>query len=64
MRRIVVTGSTGSGKSTLAAELARRLAIPHVELDALHWEAGWNPVPELRLLVLFIRHSLDEVSTI
>jgi adenylate kinase family enzyme len=41
MQRIVVVGTTGSGKTTLAAELARRLSVPHVELDALHWEANW-----------------------
>ena len=41
-RRICVVGTTGSGKSTLAGELARRLHIPHVELDAIHWEPGWK----------------------
>ncbi len=41
-RRICVVGSTGSGKSTLAEQLARQLHIPHVELDALHWEPGWK----------------------
>lgn len=42
-QRIVVLGVTGSGKSTLAGELARRLGAPHVELDALHWDANWTP---------------------
>ena len=44
-RRIVVVGTTGSGKTTLAGELARRLEVPHVELDALHWEPSWTEAP-------------------
>ncbi len=42
MRRIVVVGTTGSGKSALARQIAGRLAIPHVELDALHWGPNWT----------------------
>ena len=41
-RRIAVKGGSGSGKSTVAAELAQRLGVPHVELDALHWGPGWR----------------------
>jgi adenylate kinase family enzyme len=41
-RRICVVGTTGSGKSTLASELARRLELPYVELDALHWGPNWT----------------------
>lgn len=44
-RRIVVIGSTGSGKTTMARELAQRLGVPHVEMDALHWEPGWEMAP-------------------
>ena len=44
-RRIVVVGTTGSGKTTLAGQIARRLRIPHVELDALHWDPGWTAAP-------------------
>lgn len=45
-RRIVVIGVTGSGKTTLAQQLARRLGYPHVELDALHWDANWTMAPD------------------
>src|SRR5947207_570125 len=39
--RINVKGNSGSGKTTLAAELARRLGVVHVELDALHHGPNW-----------------------
>jgi adenylate kinase family enzyme len=44
-QRIVVIGVTGSGKTTLAQQLAQRLGYPHVELDALHWDANWTMAP-------------------
>lgn len=40
--RIVVVGTAGAGKTTLAKAIAAALAIPHIELDALHWEARWQ----------------------
>jgi adenylate kinase family enzyme len=43
MRRIVVIGTSCSGKTTLARELSRRLNLPYVELDALHWGPNWTP---------------------
>jgi adenylate kinase family enzyme len=42
MRRIYVVGTTGSGKSTLAKELAQRLDVPYIELDALYWGPNWS----------------------
>lgn len=44
--RIVLIGSTGSGKTTLAKALAGRLALPFIELDALHWDPGWSPLTQ------------------
>ncbi|MGB2874351.1 MAG: hypothetical protein WBB76_02635 [Gaiellaceae bacterium] len=42
MRRVNVKGISGSGKSTFAAELARRLELPYIELDALHHGPNWS----------------------
>jgi adenylate kinase family enzyme len=42
-RRIAVVGTSGSGKTTMAQKIARRLGVPHVELDALHWGPNWTP---------------------
>ena len=44
-RRISVVGTSGSGKTTLARQISQRLAIPHVELDALHHEPDWQEAP-------------------
>lgn len=44
--RIAVVGTTGSGKTTLAKQIAQRLKIPHIELDALHWEPNWTEVSD------------------
>ena len=41
MRRVNVKGTPGSGKSTFSAELARRLGVPWIELDALHHGPNW-----------------------
>lgn len=57
-RRIVVVGTTGSGKSTLADELARRLRLPHIEMDALHWLPGWQGRPDEEL-----RQAIDEATS-
>jgi len=44
MTRYVVIGTSGSGKTTLARQIAERLRIPHIELDALHWDPNWTSV--------------------
>jgi adenylate kinase family enzyme len=44
-RRINVVGTSAVGKTTLAASLADLLGVPHVELDALHWEPNWIEAP-------------------
>lgn len=45
-RRIAVYGQTGSGKSTLARELADRLGLPVIELDAIFHRPNWEATPE------------------
>ena len=45
MDRISVVGGPGTGKTTLGRELGRRLGLPTIELDELHWGAGWQEVP-------------------
>jgi adenylate kinase family enzyme len=46
VQRVSVVGVSGSGKSTLGRELAGRLAVPYVELDAIFHQPGWTPLPE------------------
>jgi adenylate kinase family enzyme len=41
VKRVNVKGTSGSGKSTFGRELARRLGVPYVELDALHHGPNW-----------------------
>ncbi len=61
VRRIVVKGVSGSGKTTVAAELARRLEVTHVELDALHHGPGWQEASaeELRARLKAALDGLD-----
>jgi adenylate kinase family enzyme len=40
-----VVGNSGSGKTHLARRLARRLNVPHLELDALQRRPGWREAP-------------------
>ena len=41
-KRIVVIGVTGCGKSVLAEQLARKLNLDFIELDALYWLPEWE----------------------
>ncbi|HUP32422.1 MAG TPA: shikimate kinase [Gaiellaceae bacterium] len=42
MRRFaIVASASGNGKTTLGRELARRLGVPFVEVDALNHGPGW-----------------------
>jgi adenylate kinase family enzyme len=45
VRRVSVVGNSGSGKSTLARELAACLGVPHIELDSVFHQPGWEPLP-------------------
>ena len=49
MNCISVVGTSGSGKTTTAHQIAQKLNIPHIEMDALHWEANWTSTPTDRL---------------
>ena len=47
MRKIaVIASASGNGKTTLGRELARRLDVPFVELDALVHGPGWVETPD------------------
>jgi adenylate kinase family enzyme len=45
VQRVLVGGISGTGKTTLARELARRLALPFHEMDALYHGPGWTKIP-------------------
>jgi adenylate kinase family enzyme len=43
MERVVILASaSGCGKTTVGRALATALDVPFVELDAIHWQAGWR----------------------
>lgn len=57
--RVAVVGSSGSGKSTFAKRLAEAAGVPHVELDAINWQAGWRDLATHDLDTFIAR--VDEV---
>jgi adenylate kinase family enzyme len=44
-QRIAIVGKSGSGKTTLARQVAEKLSLPHIELDAIHCQANWTHPP-------------------
>jgi len=42
MKRAVIIGNSGGGKSALARRLSSAWRSPHVEIDALLWQPGWQ----------------------
>jgi adenylate kinase family enzyme len=45
MKRAVIIGNSGGGKSTLARRLSSAWACPHIEIDGLLWQHGWQLTP-------------------
>jgi adenylate kinase family enzyme len=41
-RRISIVGNSGSGKTSLARRAAAVLDVPHIELDAIYHQPGWQ----------------------
>lgn len=54
VRRVWVVGTAGSGKTTTAAAIAARVAVPHLELDSVFHQPGWEPLDELEF-----RHRVE-----
>lgn len=46
MERVSIVGSSASGKTTLAKAIADSLDIPHLELDSVHHQPDWEPLPD------------------
>ena len=42
IQRINVIGTTGSGKSTVSNQIAEKLNLPYIELEALCWQSNWT----------------------
>jgi hypothetical protein len=42
LMRIAVVGTPGAGKTTAAKTMAAAPGLPHIELDSIHWEPGWQ----------------------
>jgi adenylate kinase family enzyme len=60
-RRICIKGTSGAGKSTFGAELARRLNLSFIELDALHHGPNWS-APTSEEFQATVRAVMDAAS--
>ena len=50
MQRVaIIATASGCGKTTVGRELASRLDVPYVELDAIHWQADWTELDAAEL---------------
>jgi adenylate kinase family enzyme len=45
VKRVAVVGGSCTGKTTVSRSLSTRLGVPHIELDALHHDPGWQEAP-------------------
>lgn len=46
MQRIAIIGCGGSGKTTVGHQLAALIGAPLTHLDAVYYDADWNPLPQ------------------
>ena len=60
VRRVSVVGTSGSGKSTLARQLAEILGVPHLELDAVHHQPDWEPLPTDEFRRIIAAHAAGD----
>jgi adenylate kinase family enzyme len=54
-------GGSCVGKTTVSRRLAAALGVPHIELDALHHDPGWNEAPADEFQAR-VRAALDAAS--
>ncbi len=60
-RRIAIKGTSGVGKTTFGQELARRIGVSFIELDALHHGPNWSE-PNAEEFRKRVRAALDAAT--
>ncbi len=43
--RVYLVGTSGTGKTTLAKRISTNENLAHLELDSIHHQANWTPLP-------------------